>query len=110
MYCPKCGAEAGDTQSFCIACGGAIHRAAPVPGSEPETASSPAMAKLQELRARLAEVEVRVPKTNVLSPKFWTRAFAVLGHNLSAVLVIYAGVIVIAMVIGFVAALAFRSR
>ncbi len=40
------------------------------------------------LERRIAALEARVPESNVVSPKFWTRAFAVYGHTLAAGLVI----------------------
>jgi hypothetical protein len=49
--------------------------------------NGPASAQIQELQRqiaaqayRIAELESRLPNTNLVSPKFLTRAFAVWGH------------------------------
>ena len=41
-------------------------------------------ADLARLEQRVASLEARLPKTDVLSSKFWPRAFAVYGHALAA--------------------------
>ncbi|MDZ4168817.1 MAG: hypothetical protein U1E26_04065 [Coriobacteriia bacterium] len=42
------------------------------------------------LEQRIAALESRIPKSNLISPKFWTRAWAVYGHMLSVGLLLYA--------------------
>ncbi len=36
------------------------------------------------LEQRIAALEARLPRTKVVAPGFWTRAFAIWGHNLVA--------------------------
>jgi hypothetical protein len=62
--------------------------------------------KVAELTARLSELESKLPDTNILSVKFWPRAFAVFGHNMAITSVIYAAIFVLALVIGLIANLA----
>jgi fatty acid desaturase len=56
------------------------------------------------LEQRIAALEARLPRTNLLSPKFWTRAWAVYGHILAIGAIIYAIVmaiyLVVAMIVG----------
>ena len=47
------------------------------------------------LERRIEVLESRSPQTGLLSPKFVTRAFAVLGHCIVAALVLEAGALVI---------------
>jgi hypothetical protein len=47
-----------------------------------------------------------LPKTNILSVKFWPRAFAVFGHNMAITGLIYAVIFALALVIGLIANLA----
>ena len=82
----------------------------PSPGANPPALRSPAANALATaapltLEARVAELERRLARSNLHSPKFWARAFAVLGHNLTAVLAIYAVFFVIALVIMLIAAM-----
>ena len=90
MYCSTCGTEAGNAQKFCSSCGNALDGGASAIGQQTGDAQSRDFAKVTELRAKLSELEAKLPTTNVLNAKFWPRAFAVLGHNLAAILVIYA--------------------
>lgn len=53
------------------------------------------------LEQRIMALEVRLPQTNIVSPKFWTRAWAIYGHLL-AISLIFA---VIGTVIGIIIAL-----
>ena len=46
--------------------------------------------QIQELRERVRELEQRIPNTKVISPKFWTRALAIFGHQMALVGIIYA--------------------
>jgi len=56
------------------------------------------------LEQRIASLEMRVPNTNLISPKFWTRAWAVYGHMLAIGvmiwLIVMAFYLVIALAIG----------
>ncbi len=62
--------------------------------------------EIEDLRGRLLMVEdalMRVIKdspaayTNIVHQSFWKRAFAVLGHYISAVFAIYLGIMVLAL-------------
>jgi hypothetical protein len=56
--------------------------------------------RIQRLEARLAQLEAQIPNSNLMSPKFWRRAFAVFGHQFSAVLAIYGLLLVVAVILG----------
>jgi hypothetical protein len=73
----------------------------------PKAASSPA-AGLDELTARIAKLEARLPNSQVIHKKFWPRAFAILGHQLAVGLLIQIPIVVIFMIIIAVAAMAGR--
>ena len=53
-------------------------------------------------------LESKWPRTNLFSPKFWTRAWAVLGHNMAAVISVYAIAFIVFLVIAMLLALAGR--
>jgi hypothetical protein len=54
------------------------------------------------LEQRIAGLEARMPRTNLLSPKFWTRAWAVYGHMLAIGAIIYAIVMAIYLVLAVI--------
>ena len=68
-------------------------------------ATPPAAPVSLTLEERVAALEQRLARSNLHNPKFWPRAFAVLGHNFSAVLAIYAVLFVIALIVMLIAAL-----
>jgi hypothetical protein len=72
----------------------------PVVHATPPIAPTPV-----SLEERVAALEQRLGRSSLHSPKFWSRAFAVLGHNFSAVLAIYAVVFVIALIVMLIAAM-----
>jgi hypothetical protein len=47
------------------------------------------------LEQRITALEARIPQTGLLSHSFWGRAFAVLGHNLAAGLMVYLPILVL---------------
>ncbi|MBN2405154.1 MAG: hypothetical protein JXE06_06190 [Coriobacteriia bacterium] len=51
------------------------------------------------LEQRIAALEARMPRTNVVSPKFWTRAWAIYGHLLALSLIVGAIVGTISLVL-----------
>ncbi len=61
--------------------------------------------RIQRLESRLAQLESQIPNSNLISHKFWRRAFAVFGHQFCAVLAIYGILLVIAVVIGIALAI-----
>jgi len=46
-----------------------------------------------------------LPNSNIISKKFWSRAFAVLGHDVSAILAIYAVIFAVALVFMLIGAI-----
>ncbi|PYI94332.1 MAG: hypothetical protein DME97_02425 [Verrucomicrobia bacterium] len=72
------------------------------PALRPATVAAPAPATLE---ARVAALEVRLAQSSLHSPKFWSRAFTVLGHHLSAILAIYAVLFVLGLIFLLFAAL-----
>jgi hypothetical protein len=92
MQCTACGRLLDEGAAFCRGCGRAV---------EPETPD----ARVQRLEARIAALESRLPNTNIISPKFWSRAFAVWGHELACVGVLYAGLLAVVLVFAVLAAL-----
>ncbi len=51
------------------------------------------------LEQRIAALEARMPRTNVVSPKFWTRAWAIYGHLLALGLIVGAIVGTISLIL-----------
>lgn len=45
--------------------------------------------QIAELRSRVDSLEQRLPRSNIISTKFWSRAWAVLGHQLALVGIFY---------------------
>jgi hypothetical protein len=61
----------------------------------------PTDASAIEARIAALEAEVReLKRTNTNSPKFWTRAFAILGHQFAIVGIFYAVLVVVAIAAG----------
>jgi fatty acid desaturase len=54
------------------------------------------------LEQRIAALEARLPRTNLLSPKFWTRALAVYGHILAIGAIIWVIVMAIYLLLAIV--------
>lgn len=52
------------------------------------------------LERRIAALEARIPNSGLISPKFWTRAFAVYGHMLAIGLLLYAAFFVLIAALG----------
>ena len=96
MFCGRCGVEAGEGQQFCSGCGNALDLTVKVPAGGPTAG---------ELSARLSKIEARLPQSMLLNQKFWPRAFAVLGHYLAVVGVLYGAIFAIAIVVGILAAI-----
>ena len=59
--------------------------------------------KITELETRLGYLETRIPNSNIMSPKFWTRALAVFGHEMSIYLAFYVILFAVLLLIGFLA-------
>jgi len=61
--------------------------------------------KINELEMRIYNLEIRIPNSNIMSHKFWTRALAVFGHDISIVLAFYGGIIALMLGISAVVAI-----
>jgi len=64
--------------------------------------------KVTELEMRLGYLETRIPNSNIMSPKFWTRALAVFGHEMSIYLAFYGILFAVLLLIGFLGAVVRR--
>jgi hypothetical protein len=101
MYCTQCNITVGEDHAYCHKCGGALVAEAP-----PPVAADPPVDELLSLKLRIADIEARLPRSQILSTKFWPRAFAVWGHmfaaHFSIVAVILAVVLVFAAIAGVI--------
>lgn len=61
--------------------------------------------KIRELERRLDYLEPRIPNSNIVSHNFWSRAFAVFGHQMAIGLLFYAIIFVIAIAFGILGAI-----
>jgi hypothetical protein len=73
----------------------------PKDAPHPEVAYSTEMLmfRIVAMEQRILEMEQQLPHTNLLSPKFLTRAFTVLGHAFVAYLIIAAPFLLGALVL-----------
>ena len=61
--------------------------------------------KIRTLEMRIESLNAQIPNSNIVSPKFWTRALAVFGHQMAIVLVMYATIFAIAIFFGIIGAI-----
>ena len=61
--------------------------------------------KIRELERRLDSLEDRLPNSNIVSQKFWSRALAVFGHHISILLMFYAIIFALTIVFGILGAI-----
>ncbi|MDO9557865.1 MAG: hypothetical protein Q7J82_09885 [Coriobacteriia bacterium] len=61
------------------------------------------------LEQRIMALEARLPQTNIISPKFWTRAWAIYGHLLALSLIFAAIGTVIGIIITLIGGAALFS-
>jgi hypothetical protein len=96
--------DSDEYEYCCTDCGGVIlPEAKTCPHCGADTSSlveSSMYSRMKELEMRLAALEARIPNSDVISHKFWSRAFAILGHQLAITLVFYAIILVIAILFG----------
>jgi hypothetical protein len=103
MYCYQCGANAGASAESCPACGTVLKESVAgqhLPGSSD--------ARILELRAKLSDLESRLPSSRVIDPDFWPRALALFGHQMAAILAIYAVSLIVGVALVLVVALVSR--
>jgi hypothetical protein len=75
------------------------------PSEETESREITALdSKITELEMRLGYLETRIPNSNIMSPKFWTRALAVFGHEMSIYLAFYGIILAIGIVFAILGA------
>jgi len=77
-------------------------RSPEVPGSREITMLN---SKMRDLEMRLVNLETRIPNSNIVSHSFWSRALAVVGHQMAIGLVFYAIIFAIAIVFGILGAI-----
>lgn len=61
--------------------------------------------KIRDLEMRMVNLETRIPNSNIVSHSFWSRALAVVGHQMAIGLVFYAIIFAIAIVFGVLGAI-----
>lgn len=91
---------------FCPYCAAPVlqlERTSPSPDAH---ASGLLIEQFELLQARVAVIEERLPTTNIISRKFWTRSIAVVGHQLALWGILYVAFIVVYLVVAALAALA----
>lgn len=64
--------------------------------------------RIRDLEMRLVNLETRIPDSNIVSHSFWSRALAVVGHQMAIGLVFYAIIFLIAIAFGILGALVGR--
>lgn len=64
--------------------------------------------KIRDLEMRLVSLETRIPNSHIISHSFWSRALAVVGHQMAIGLLFYAVIFAIAIVFGILGAIAGR--
>ena len=104
MYCAKCRITVGDDHMYCHRCGGALVAKEPAPPVM-TSATDPDADELLSLKSRLSDLEARLPKSNIISQKFWSRAFTVLGHSYAALFAIAAVMAAVMLVIRIIGAI-----
>lgn len=80
-------------------------RAPEAPGSREITMLN---SRMRDLEMRLVNLENRIPNSNIVSHSFWSRALAVVGHQMAIGLVFYAILFAIGIVIGILGAIVGR--
>lgn len=64
--------------------------------------------RIRDLEMRLVNLETRIPNSNIVSHSFWSRALAVVGHQMAIGLVFYAIIFAVAIVFGILGAIVGR--
>lgn len=64
--------------------------------------------KIRDLEMRLVNLETRVPHSNIISHSFWSRALAIVGHQMAIGLLFYAIIFAIAIAFAILGAIVGR--
>ena len=80
-------------------------RSPEVPGNREITTLN---SKIRDLEMRLVSLETRIPNSNIISHSFWSRALAIVGHQMAIGLVFYEIIFAIAIAFGILGAIAGR--
>ena len=89
MTCPSCGHRLREDDRYCAHCGEPLERRVPEELEARATPESPELLRrLEALAQRLDALEARLPRTRLLDRHLLPRAFAVLGHNALAGLLV----------------------
>jgi hypothetical protein len=83
MFCSRCGQAVTVSAIFCAHCGQRLADSGEAP---------------PDLQARIAALEGRLPDSDVIDPRFWTRARAIWGHSVAVTALLY-GLFFVAMLI-----------
>lgn len=89
MQCPKCKIDITGQSKFCSNCGASIQ----------SSVESPQLS-LTDIDTRLKMIENSLPKSKIISKSFWPRSWAIFGHSLVPMLLIYGVVVAILMIAG----------
>ncbi|MBI1805602.1 MAG: zinc ribbon domain-containing protein [Ignavibacteria bacterium] len=82
--CPKCGANLEEATESAIE-------------SKPPEPLTPEWAK--DIESKLASLEARFPKSDIISHSFWRRAWTVVGYSIAVEIVILLGFFLVALLV-----------
>src|SRR5688572_3058889 len=99
MFCGGCGVESKDNHKYCSGCG------TPLAGT---TAADHIL--LEELSGRVARLEARVPRTMILSKRFWARSFGIMGHTIAGNLLFVIPILLLLVIATLAIPALLRSR
>lgn len=94
--CPECGSTVFDDEKFCKECGAHLKRTSEQAflvtssSSKGGESLSDLARRLELLENRVNSLDMRIPRSDIISLSFWKRSWAVFGHSLVATLIIYA--------------------
>ena len=98
MQCSVCNKELSPADSFCPQCGRQINGSS-MPTAIASTSTTDNML-LADVNRRLTELEKKIPATKILAQSFWTRSWAIFGHALVPMIILYAGLIILMIILG----------
>jgi hypothetical protein len=98
MQCSVCNKELSPTDSYCPQCGRQIN-GSPIPATTASNNTTDNML-LADVNRRLTELEKKIPATKILAHSFWTRSWAIFGHALIPMILLYASLIILMLILG----------